>query len=83
MRASAVGEVIPGNEFYDYEAKYTEGKMAFAIPAQVDDRHTERVQELAVAAFRAIDASGFARCDFFLDTARIRSSSTRSTRSPA
>jgi len=69
VRASAVGEVIPGNEFYDYEAKYTEGKMAFAIPAQVDDRHTERVQELAVAAFRAIDASGFARCDFFLDTA--------------
>ena len=33
MRASAVGEVIPGNEFYDYEAKYTEGKMAFTIPA--------------------------------------------------
>jgi D-alanine-D-alanine ligase len=66
-RASVVGEVIPANEFYDYEAKYTEGKMAFAIPADVDRRHQDRVRELAVAAFRAIDASGFSRCDFFLE----------------
>ena len=67
-RASVVGEVIPANEFYDYEAKYTEGKMAFKIPAGVEERHSERVRELAVAAFRAIDASGFSRCDFFLET---------------
>ncbi len=65
-RASVVGEVVPANEFYDYEAKYTEGKMAFAIPAAIEERHSERMRELAVAAFRAIDASGFARCDFFL-----------------
>jgi D-alanine-D-alanine ligase len=66
-RASVVGEVIPDNEFYDYESKYTEGKMAFTIPAAVEERHSEQVRELAVAAFRAIDASGFARCDFFLE----------------
>jgi D-alanine-D-alanine ligase len=67
--ASVVGEVIPVNEFYDYESKYTEGKMAFAIPADVEERHSEKVRELAVAAFRAIDASGFSRCDFFLQEA--------------
>lgn len=72
VRASVVGEVIPANEFYDYEAKYTEGKMAFVIPAAVDERQSARVRELAVAAFRAIDASGFARCDFFLEAATGR-----------
>ena len=72
VRASVVGEVIPGNEFYDYESKYTEGKMAFTIPADVDERHSERVRELAVAAFRVIDASGFSRCDFFLEAATDR-----------
>ncbi len=66
-RASVVGEVIPANEFYDYEAKYTDGKMAFIIPADVEERHSERMRELAVTAFRAIDASGFSRCDFFLE----------------
>lgn len=71
-RASVVGEVIPVNEFYDYESKYTEGMMSFAIPAQVDDRHARRAQELAVAAFHAIDASGFARCDFFLEAGSDR-----------
>jgi D-alanine-D-alanine ligase len=71
-RASLVGEVIPVNEFYDYESKYTEGMMSFAIPADVDERHAERVRELAVAAFHAIDASGFSRCDFFLEAATGR-----------
>jgi D-alanine-D-alanine ligase len=65
-RASVAGEVVPANEFYDFEAKYTEGKMAFTIPADVGERHQRRVQELAVQAFQAIDASGFSRCDFFL-----------------
>jgi D-alanine-D-alanine ligase len=72
VRASVVGEVIPGNEFYDYESKYTEGKMAFTIPADVDARHSDRVRELAAAAFRAIDANGFSRCDFFLETVTDR-----------
>jgi D-alanine-D-alanine ligase len=71
-RASVPGEVIPGNEFYDYEAKYTEGKMAFTIPADVGQRHLDRVQELAIAAFKAIDASGFSRCDFFLEASSDR-----------
>jgi len=65
--ASVVGEVLPGNEFYDYEAKYTEGKMAFALPAPISDAQAAEVRRVAVAAFKAIDACGLARCDFFIE----------------
>lgn len=66
-RASVAGEVVPANEFYDYEAKYTEGMMSFAIPAPVGDETQAETSALAVAAFKAIDCSGYARCDFFLE----------------
>lgn len=70
--ASVAGEVIPGNEFYDYEAKYTEGKMSFVIPADVGPDKQAETSALAVAAFRAVDCSGFARCDFFLEASTGR-----------
>ena len=66
-RASVAGEVLPANEYYDYEAKYTEGMMEFLIPAPIGDEKQAQAQALATAAFSAIDASGFARCDFFLE----------------
>jgi len=66
---SIAGEVIPGNEFYDYEAKYTEGMMSFAIPAGLDAGQAARVAEIASAAYRALDCAGYARCDFFIDKA--------------
>jgi D-alanine-D-alanine ligase len=66
-RASVAGEVIPVNEYYDYEAKYTEGMMEFVIPAGIGDAKQAEARDLAAAAFSAIDASGFARCDFFLE----------------
>jgi len=66
-RASVAGEVIPANEYYDYEAKYTEGKMSFVIPADIGAGKQSEVADLAVAAFKAIDGCGFARCDFFLE----------------
>ncbi len=66
--ASVAGEVKPANEFYDYEAKYTEGKMAFVVPANIAPETEAQTQALAVAAFKAIDGAGFARCDFFLES---------------
>jgi len=66
-RASVAGEVIPANEYYDYEAKYTEGMMSFVIPADVGADTQAEVAALAVAAYEAIDCCGFARCDFFLE----------------
>lgn len=71
-RASVPGEVVPANEFYDYEAKYTDGMMAFTIPAPLDPAVTEEVRSLAVRAYSAIDCAGYARCDFFLERATGR-----------
>ena len=66
-RASVPGEVTAANEFYDYEAKYTDGLMDFAIPAPLAREQTEALRDLAVRAFSAVDCAGYARCDFFLE----------------
>jgi D-alanine-D-alanine ligase len=65
--ASVPGEVLPGKEWYDYEAKYTEGLAKFLIPAPLEPALTVEFRRLAIAAFRAIDAAGLARVDFFLE----------------
>lgn len=65
-RSSVVGEVRPLGEFYDYRAKYTEGGSELVVPAQIDSRVKRELQDLAIEAFRAIDAEGLARVDFFL-----------------
>lgn len=65
--ASLPGEVIPEREFYDYEAKYADEHTRFVIPADVTNEQARTLQEYAVRAFQAIDCSGMARVDFFLD----------------
>jgi D-alanine-D-alanine ligase len=66
--ASVPGEILPGREWYDYEAKYTDGVAKLLIPAPLSPGLAEEFRRLAVATFRAIDAAGLARVDFFLDT---------------
>jgi D-alanine-D-alanine ligase len=66
-RASVPGEVVPVNEFYDYEAKYIKEGSELIIPARLTPRQTKRVQEVAIRAFQAIDGAGMARVDFLLD----------------
>jgi D-alanine-D-alanine ligase len=63
---SVPGEIVPSNEFYDYNAKYIDGKSTMIIPADLPQETVKQVQELAVRAFQAIDGSGLARVDFFL-----------------
>jgi len=65
-RASLPGEVIPHREFYDYRDKYHEGRTRFGIPAELTPDIVTQIQSLALKAFRAIDCSGMARVDFFL-----------------
>jgi D-alanine-D-alanine ligase len=65
--ASGVGEILPACEFYDYEAKYTNPASMVQIPAAIDAAVAAEVRDLSVRAFRAIDGSGLARVDFFLD----------------
>jgi D-alanine-D-alanine ligase len=66
--ASTAGEIIPrGHAFYDYDAKYLDEHGAeLVIPADIPPQTLEDVQRLSIAAFRAIDAAGLARVDFFL-----------------
>jgi D-alanine-D-alanine ligase len=65
--ASVAGEVIPVKEFYDYGAKYLEEGSKLLIPAKLHKKQLKHVQELAIAAFKAVDCSGLARVDFLMD----------------
>jgi D-alanine-D-alanine ligase len=63
--ASIVGEVKPGHEFYDYEAKYVDDSSEIEIPADIPDAAADEVRAIAVRAYRALDCAGMARVDFF------------------
>ncbi len=65
LAASAVGEIVPGREFYDYQDKYLSDGARLIAPAELPDGVAERVRALAVAAFAALGGSGMARVDFF------------------
>jgi D-alanine-D-alanine ligase len=67
-RVSIPGEIIPGADFYSYEAKYLLNTSELRIPAPLSEAQTTLIQTLAVKAFKAIDCSGMARVDFLLDT---------------
>ncbi len=66
LEVSQPGEIVIDSEWYDYEAKYTEGMMELAVPARIEQAAIDRVRELAGRVFRAIGATGLARCDFFV-----------------
>jgi D-alanine-D-alanine ligase len=72
-KASVPGEIVPHREFYDYAAKYLEEGTRLIIPAQLTAAQVRRLQDYAVRAFRAIECTGMARVDFFLeqDTSRV------------
>ncbi len=65
--ASVPGEIVPVKEFYDYNAKYLDEGSELIIPAKLTKAETKKVQELAVAAFQAVDCSGLARVDFLME----------------
>jgi D-alanine-D-alanine ligase len=65
--ASVPGEIVPGQEFYDYNAKYLDEGSQLIIPAKLSKTETKRVQQLAIAAFKAVDCSGLARVDFLME----------------
>jgi D-alanine-D-alanine ligase len=66
-KASVPGEIVPHREFYDYTAKYLEEGTALIIPAKLRPAQIKKIQALAVSAFRALELSGMARVDFFLE----------------
>jgi D-alanine-D-alanine ligase len=66
-KASVVGEIIPGKEFYDYEAKYLSEGSVPVIPARLNRAESKQIRDMAVAAFRACDLAGLARVDFLME----------------
>lgn len=71
--ASVVGEIVPCKEFYDYEAKYLMEGSEILIPAPLESAVAIRVQEIAIEAFKTVNAAGLARVDFFVhkDTGNV------------
>lgn len=68
--ASIPGEIVPGHEFYDYEAKYLDDSSRLLVPADLTPAQVAHVQEAALTAFRAVEGNGLARVDFLLDDHR-------------
>jgi D-alanine-D-alanine ligase len=70
-RPLAVTEIRPRQGFYDYEAKYTDGRADHVIPAQIPAEVYDRALEMAVTAHRALGCRGVSRADFrYDDTAK-------------
>jgi D-alanine-D-alanine ligase len=66
--ASIPGEVLPDREFYDYDSKYAaDSRTSLLIPAPLDSVATDEIRRIALGAFRAVDACGYARVDFFME----------------
>src|SRR5438270_552865 len=67
--ASVVGEIVPGAEFYDYDAKYHSAASLPIIPAVLSESESKQIRKMAIAAFRACDCAGLARVDFLMEPA--------------
>ncbi len=61
-----VTEVIPQNEFFDFEAKYTAGKTAEITPARLSPEMTNKIQQLSSRIYDLCDCSGIVRVDYIL-----------------
>lgn len=60
-------EIIPKNEFYDYESKYSIGGSEHIIPARIDEKTTKLIQDYAIKAHQALGCKTYSRVDFILD----------------
>jgi D-alanine-D-alanine ligase len=65
-QTSVVGEVKPAGEFYDYDSKYINQATQLIVPADLPEEVSGKVKQIALEAFKAIDAAGMARVDFFI-----------------
>ncbi|MDR2156221.1 MAG: D-alanine--D-alanine ligase [Clostridiales Family XIII bacterium] len=72
-RVGAIGEIVCGSEFYDYNSKYKEGAAGLSIPADIPEQTAREIGALATRAYKTLGGAGFARIDFFLEenTGRI------------
>ena len=67
VKASCVGEILAGDVFYSYDAKYKNQDSKVIIPADIDSKIEKEIQQDAIKAFKAIDGKGLSRVDFFIE----------------
>ena len=66
-KASCLGEILPSDSFYSFDAKYNNAESKTIISAKMKENLEKQVKELAIKAFKAVDGKGFARVDFFVN----------------
>ncbi|MFC1653245.1 D-alanine--D-alanine ligase family protein [Patescibacteria group bacterium] len=66
-KASVLGEIVPSNDFYDYNAKYIDGKSKEVIPAKLEEKMSIQIRQTALEAYELLGCSGLARVDFLYD----------------
>ena len=73
IEVANVGEIIPAGEFYSFDSKYQNAESVVQIPANISKEKAEEIMKMAKKAYRAIDAKGLARVDFFIekDTGKV------------
>lgn len=67
IKSSCIGEILPAEDFYSYEAKYKNSESKVVIPANLLKEEQEKIGEYAIKAFKAVDGKGLARVDFFIE----------------
>lgn len=72
VMASCVGEILPAENFYTFDAKYKNNESRTVIPADLPKEISEKIRELAIKAFKAVSGSGLSRVDFFVENGTER-----------
>lgn len=67
LTVSVIGEILPANEFYDYEAKYSSADSETLIPAKLSPEKSDEIRATAAKVFRVLDCEGLSRVDFLLE----------------
>lgn len=72
VKASCVGEILPAEEFYTFDAKYKNAESRVVIPADLPEGISNEIRSTAIKAFKAVDGKGLSRVDFFVENGTNR-----------
>lgn len=70
VKASCVGEILPAEEFYTFDAKYKNAESRVVIPADLPEDISNEIRSTAIKAFKAVDGKGLSRVDFFVENGK-------------
>ena len=67
VKASCVGEILPAEDFYTFDAKYKNAESRVVIPAEISESISDEIRKTAIKAYKSTDCRGLARVDFFIE----------------